>query len=374
MTQNRLETDIKKHKKEIHSDSYPMSIGEVISMYRDNELDIHPEFQRIYRWTVAQKSKFIESILLGIPLPSFFVSQRDDGVWDVVDGLQRLSTIFEFMGELRKSDETPAPALMLDGTNLKYLKSLNNAKWSDDKLITPSIKLDFKRSKIDFKIIKKESSSDAKYELFQRLNAGGTELSDQEIRNCLLIMVNNDFYKWLHDLAQNEDFQQCIALSEDQKKRAYDLELVTRFIVYLNCDWKSKPRIGDIGNFLDDQIVGCAKNTSFDTKATQRRFLDTFSRINEAAGEDAFKKYDAIKKRNIGAFSIALYESITIGIASNLKLYRQSDQNASLQLQEKIRHISEQKEIQKNSGSGVTASTRVSNLIPYGICYFGDKS
>lgn len=75
-----------------------MSIGEITSLYKDNELDIHPEFQRVFRWSLPQKSKLIESVLLGIPLPSIFVSQRDDGVWDVIDGVQRLSTIFEFIG------------------------------------------------------------------------------------------------------------------------------------------------------------------------------------------------------------------------------------------------------------------------------------
>ena len=94
---NDLQQEIDEKKKEIFTDGYPMSIGELSSLYSENELDIHPEFQRFFRWTTLQKSKLIESILLGIPIPSIFVSQREDGVWDVVDGLQRLSTIFQFM-------------------------------------------------------------------------------------------------------------------------------------------------------------------------------------------------------------------------------------------------------------------------------------
>jgi len=99
-----LTEEVNLKSKEIHTDGYPMSIGEISSLYKDKELDIHPEFQRIFRWNILQKSKLIESILLGIPIPSIFVSQRDDGVWDVVDGLQRLSTIFEFMGILRNEN------------------------------------------------------------------------------------------------------------------------------------------------------------------------------------------------------------------------------------------------------------------------------
>ena len=94
-----LEKDIDS-KKGISTDGYPMSIGELISLYKEGELDIHPEFQRFFRWSHLQKTKLVESILLGIPIPSMFVSQRDDGVWDVVDGLQRLSMIFGFVGVL----------------------------------------------------------------------------------------------------------------------------------------------------------------------------------------------------------------------------------------------------------------------------------
>jgi len=96
-----LQEEINEKKKEISTDGYPMSIGELMSLYKEGELDIHPEFQRFFRWSIQQKSKLIESILLGIPIPSIFVSQRQDGIWDVVDGLQRLSTIFEFIGLLR---------------------------------------------------------------------------------------------------------------------------------------------------------------------------------------------------------------------------------------------------------------------------------
>jgi uncharacterized protein with ParB-like and HNH nuclease domain len=73
-----LEEEIQLKKNEISTDGYPMSLGELSSLYRDGELDIHPEFQRFFRWTHLQKTKLIESILLGIPIPSIFVSQRED--------------------------------------------------------------------------------------------------------------------------------------------------------------------------------------------------------------------------------------------------------------------------------------------------------
>ena len=84
-----LQEEIDKARGDIKTDAYPMSIGEWINLYRDEELDIHPEFQRFFRWNPGQKSRFIESILLGIPIPPIFVAQTTKGIWDVVDGLAK---------------------------------------------------------------------------------------------------------------------------------------------------------------------------------------------------------------------------------------------------------------------------------------------
>src|SRR5438093_6944280 len=96
-----LQNEITERRRLISTDAYAMSIGELLNLYRDDELDVHPEFQRVFRWTDTQKTRLIESILLGIPIPPIFVAQRTDGVWDVVDGVQRLSTILQFIGELK---------------------------------------------------------------------------------------------------------------------------------------------------------------------------------------------------------------------------------------------------------------------------------
>ena len=144
-----LDQEIADRRTEIHSDGYPMSIGELINLYRDEELDIHPEFQRFYRWSDEQKSRLIESILLGIPIPSIFVSQRDDGVWDVIDGLQRLSTILQLVGDLKDEYGRKLLPLALKGT--KYLPSLEGKKWQDDdpeKSIGSANQLIIRRSKI----------------------------------------------------------------------------------------------------------------------------------------------------------------------------------------------------------------------------------
>src|SRR5271165_2683602 len=109
-----LQQEIDKTRAEIRTDGYPISIGEWMSIYEKGELEIQPEFQRFFRWSLRQKSRLVESLLLGIPVPQIFVAQRADGIWDVVDGLQRLSTIFEFAGILLDEQKQKQPGLTLE--------------------------------------------------------------------------------------------------------------------------------------------------------------------------------------------------------------------------------------------------------------------
>ena len=202
-----LQEEIEARRRAIKTDSYSMSIGELTNLYQSKELDLHPDFQRFFRWTEEQKTKLVESILLGIPLPPIFVSQRPDGVWDVIDGLQRLSAIFQFAGILRNEQGQLVPHLTL--TKAKYLPALENKRWEDlenpenPNVLTAQQRIDIKRSKIDVNIILRESSADAKYDMFERLNTGGTQLSEQEVRNCLLLMSNKAFFGWMEELRHN---------------------------------------------------------------------------------------------------------------------------------------------------------------------------
>jgi hypothetical protein len=111
-----LQSEIDRKRKEISSDSYSMSIGEWISLYEQGEIEIYPGFNKGLRWSEPQKNKFIESILLGIPISSIFVYQGSSGVWEVVDGLQRLSTIYQFVGILKDEDGQLLPPLTLQRT------------------------------------------------------------------------------------------------------------------------------------------------------------------------------------------------------------------------------------------------------------------
>jgi hypothetical protein len=292
-----------------------------MSIYEKNDLDIHPEFQRFFRWSLRQKSRLIESLLLGIPIPQIFVAQRPDGVWDVVDGLQRLSTIFEFAGILLNEDKEKVPPLALEATI--YLPSLVNHRWEDakhpDQSLTPAQRLLIKRAKINVSIILKESDEMAKYELFQRLNTGGSMLSDQEVRNSILVMMNQSLYKWTRDLSRDKNFMACVALSERAIEEQYDMELVLRFLVFRKMPPAELRTIGDVGEFLTDKAKALAQDTTFDYAGEESTFRQTFALLASTLEDNSFRRYDKGKQRFAGAFSVSAFEALAIGMGYNPK-------------------------------------------------------
>lgn len=192
-----LQDEIKKAKKEIVSDGYDMSVGEIISLYKEGDMIIDPYFQRLFRWEKEQKTKFIESLLLGIPIPPIFVFQNEEGIWELIDGLQRLSTIFEFAGILRLPKGETATPMSLGSAG--FIPSLAGKYWNstsdqEDNGIGRINQFEMRRARIRVEILRKESDPFVKYELFQRLNTGGAKLSEQEVRNCMTVMLNKGFY------------------------------------------------------------------------------------------------------------------------------------------------------------------------------------
>jgi hypothetical protein len=356
-----LSEEISRERKKVHTNSYPMSIGELANLYKDDELYIYPEFQRIFRWTNEQRSRLIESILLGIPLPPIFVSQRHDGVWDVVDGVQRLSTIFQYMGILKGPLGDHVAPIPLIGT--PFLPSLQDKQWDDATTEGQEVRLAIKRTKMDINIVMKESDERTKYELFMRLNTAGTPLSPQEVRNCLMIMAYPDLYKWINGLSLHPNFVESIALSENAIDEKYSMELVLRFATLIDIDPMCLATVGDIGEFLNESLSGL--HDRFQNPAWRRSienaFVATFDILNAALEANAFRRYNSGRYK--GGFSIAAYEVVGIGCGYAILNSLPSPDRRCVDISQSIWT---DVEFLDNSGSGVRASTRISTTIPYG--------
>ena len=358
-----LQEEIDKTRKEIRTDGYLMSIGEWISLYEKEEVDIHPEFQRFFRWSDHQKSTLIESILLGIPIPPIFVSQREDGVWDVIDGVQRLSTIYEFVGIFKDDENEIRSPLVLQKT--KYLPLLEGKRWEnaedEDRSFTPAQRLLIKRAKIAVSIVEKESDEMAKYELFQRLNTGGSTATPQEVRNCVLVMLNKKLHQWMRLLANYEPFRTCIALSDRLYEEQYDMELLLRFILLFDENEVELKSLGDVGVFLTDKMVNLALKEDIDYGYLEHAFKSTFDFLEETMNDSSFKRYSPEKDKFMGGFLLSSYEVIALGIGYNHRNLPPSEQISS-----RIKDVWASNTYKSWSGAGTTAARRLPRLIPFG--------
>ncbi|TAK69423.1 MAG: DUF262 domain-containing protein [Actinomycetota bacterium] len=365
-----LEKQILGRAREIKTDGYPMSIGEVLSLYRDGDIDIHPEFQRIFRWDEDQKSRLIESILLGIPIPPIFVSQRDDGVWDVIDGVQRLSTVLEFVGEYKNEAGLRTPSSTLRKT--EYLPALDGCTWEsgtdEEKVFSEPLRRDFKRAKLEFRIIRKESDANAKYDLFQRLNSGA-QLSPQEARNCLLVMMNVELFNRVASLSQQDEFVSCTPLSDRQEDQAYRQELVLRFFSQADFDRGEGQLDVEYGEYLTNWMRRKAEGPSAELNDVDSGLFEScFRLLGGALGEDSFRRWDPERGAHLGPFSISSYEFVTTGLASNFSRWVSRPD----ELTTRIRGTWSEPTFRDNSGSGISPRRRVPKLVHAARRYFAE--
>lgn len=362
-----LQDEITARASKIYRESYQMSIGELINLYRDGEMDIHPEFQRVFRWSEYQKTKLIESIMLNIPIPSIFVSQNDDGVWDVIDGVQRLSTIFQFVGIFKDEEGKEIPPLTLQKTD--YLPSLAGVQWENgvkDLSFTKEQQLFFKRARMDVIIMKKESDPNTKYELFQRLNTGGSLLSDQEVRNCLMIMTNKGFYEFIMSLEATDTFRNCLPISDRRTDEQYRVELLLRLLIPFYIDWDKLSQYTDFAELLDKETIYLC-NTELDVDSIRERFISTFNLLYGIFNEDAFKKYNGTK--HFGPVMAAAFQSIATGVYGNIKeILALADSNEWLT--NKVRSLYTEEVFQKNTTPGVRSIPRFKELSQFGMEFF----
>jgi hypothetical protein len=360
-----LENQIAEARRTIKSDGYPMSIGELTNLYREGELIIRPEFQRFFRWSDVQKSNLVESLILGIPLPSIFVAQTQDGKWELVDGLQRVSTILQLQGELKDEKGNRWPDLVLQPT--KYLPALGGRRWlAQDELesLSETQRLDIKRSKIDIKIIQRESSPQTKYDLFQRLNSYGSRLTAQELRSALLVAVSPDFFSWIERLASDDNFGESVLLSDRLLDERYDLELVLRFLVLHQ--WPESElnltRLRDFSQVLDDASVNLAVDYPKGNRDLADRFAYTFELIRKNGGDEIFRRWDKRDGRFKGSFLNTAFEVFALGVGFHVA----KGSAVRSDLMNVVKEFWASEEMQQGYATGKSTEARMVRFIPLG--------
>lgn len=339
---------------EVRIDAFDITFGELLSLYESKEFEIRPEFQRFFRWSVEQRSRLIESILLELPIPQIFVIETNDGVLELIDGLQRISSVIQFLDPNLLEDKNLSP-LKLTGCDL--VEQLNGCVLND---LPVALRMRIKRAKVRAVVIKRQSSSILRFEMFKRLNTGGSALSEQEIRNCTARMVGDAgtrFYQFLMDCASDSAFANCVStLSEQSKEKRGDEELVLRFLALKNAKDDFK---GSVVEWLDSYMesVLLAKQ-AFDYVKQKQDFSDLFSYLNSVIGDGAFVRYRG--KSPIGGLAPAYFEAVTLG---TWRVLRELQAVPPLMVQNTIIETVQTKGFRDNVGSGSNSLEKFNNRI-----------
>lgn len=254
------------------------------------ELDLSPDFQRRANlWTVGQKSGLIESVLLRIPIPSLYVSEDEDGNYQVVDGLQRLCAIAHFIkvGNLNKALGTTLNPLRLSG-----LQSLRNELHNKafDELPRP-LQRRIQETELTLHVIRAGTPPNVKFNIFSRINQGGLPLRPQEIRNAI---YRGKWRDYIRSMAESGEFRSA---TEDKIKgeRLEDHELVLRFAaLYASAPNEKRHPDENLDEFLNEFVE---KRTASWNDTKWQELDAAFCRAMRVAprvfGRIAFRKYSS---------------------------------------------------------------------------------
>ena len=366
-----LNEEIETSQRLVRTDAYQMSIGEIVSMYKEGELIINPDFQRLFRWESGQKSKLIESILLGIPLPPIFVFEREDSKWELIDGLQRVSTILEFMGVLINPDGDLRAPSVLEAT--KYLPSLSNVVWEQSDSITDLAEVDqipldkpyqltIRRARLGVEILKKPSDNNTKFDLFQRLNSAGTQANAQELRNCIVIMVNSKYFDFVKSLAVSEDFNSVMGINEDQVEKQKNFEYVCRFLTHVYVPYDGKL---DVEEFIDTGITQLAEQNN-PVKAKQA-FEATFKMLANLHGSNSLRRFE--NGSHTGRIGLAAFEVIAVGIGRNIEEIEALSDPVKF-IDDKVKDFWQYPGIDKFFTPGLRGTIRIQRTVTFGADWF----
>lgn len=311
------------------------SIRELFTQIEEEELDLAPDFQRAFVWSDRQQVRLVESILLGIPLPAFYFNQDKSGAHQVVDGVQRLTTVRHFM-----SDE-----LQLREDYLEYLQDLKELTYST---LDPATRRRFAGTQIVAHVIEPQTPDEVKYDIFSRVNTGGSPLTAQEIRHCMSKTRSRAF---LRGLVEHPEFDRAMEKSFWSRdlfgnwirnnRRMTDREMALRFCAFYMQPLSDYAKATSLDGYLlaftrrIDQD-GSKGISSTQLEATEAAFVRAMQNCHSILGRGAFRRWPPKGRR--GPLNRAIFESQALALAD----YSLTDLLPSkVQLQNALRNLFE---------------------------------
>ncbi|WP_293736417.1 DUF262 domain-containing protein [uncultured Phascolarctobacterium sp.] len=290
---------ISEKKQEIKYDTRDYVIGYLVNQFEEEEFYVPREYQRNFIWTNTDKSYFIESVLMGLPIPFMFFADTSDGKIEIVDGAQRTQTLVQFaQNELKLND-------------LEILTDSNGLSFSD---LDIAVQRRFLNTNIRVVYLEEGTTKNVRQEIFKRINTSGRLAKPAEIRRG---SFDGPFKVFLEECVQNELFQKLAPRSKEVEYRYEGFELVLRFFAYTDSyqdDFNNYD--GNVAKFLDRYLK--QKNKAFDDKTITNSYKMRFEKMlkytEKLLGERGFRK--SLKAKSTPR---ARFEALAVGISIALE-------------------------------------------------------
>ena len=280
-----------------------LSFRELISMYEEDEL-VKPELQRKYVWDKVEASRFIESILLGLPVPSVFLAQSGSQKL-IVDGYQRIMTVYDYMRGVFSTDKKVFRLSNSEKINARWRNKAFSELSTDDQRKIKSTTI----HAIIFEQKKPENDGTSLYQVFERINTSGRTLTPQEIRNCV---YQGSFNTMLFEINENKTWRELFG-TEEADSRMRDLEYILRFFTMKTGDiLDTESKQISLKKALNDFMKTHKEDSPADIQRFKDEFDTTVQLVYDHIGKDAFRNYTRGKFSK--KFHPAIFDAIMVAV------------------------------------------------------------
>jgi len=297
-----LDKQLQIERRAVDFDTFDIHTQQLLTMLEEGQVYVAPAYQRQFRWDDERCSQLIESLMLGIPVPSLFMATNPDSTWEVVDGVQRLSSIVKFAG----GDKLRSKLGIVDELRLSGLKKLTEFDGLTFSELSSKTQNHFKTRPLKVVTLNDKSDMVVRYDLFERLNRGGVLLSDQEIRKCIF---QGDFSKYLERLAKVPAFKKVVRLQKGKQRDGTAEECVLRFFAFLHNYMHFDHSVIE---FLNDYMEKATKG-GFDYQKNEALFVETFKQLERVFPNGLTRPGKGAVRRTTTPLN--LFEGVSVGAA-----------------------------------------------------------
>ena len=335
MDASKISAELKRQRRTVAFDTYDITAKQLLDMVAEGQIKVAPDYQRHFVWKADRESALIESVFLGIPVPSLFMATNEDSSWECIDGLQRITTLVNFVRPPFRPGVKDIATHELTIEGIEKTPSLNGSKFSD---LPETLKLNFLTRPIRITVLNDLSDYQVRFDLFERLNTGGIILHQQEIRNCVF---QGEFNEFIKSCAADARLGKVFRKS-NREGRGNMEEVILKFFAYFERRGDFKHSVKEFLNtYMED------KTKAFNNRKLLSELFDkTLEALSNALPDGV------VRSERKNTTPLLLFEAVSVGVADVIHAGGNVNEDA-------LRAILDDQELKKATSVGTNSNPKL---------------